>query len=59
MDGEIVGGGGVAPLAGGDGETCELQKMYLSSKLRGKGIAKKLFSNLLSLVSNKALVAAT
>lgn len=42
MDGEIVVGGGVAPLAGGDGETCELQKMYLSSKLRGKGIAKKI-----------------
>ncbi|EEG85173.1 hypothetical protein PROPEN_03543 [Proteus penneri ATCC 35198] len=41
MDGEVVGGGGVAPLAGGDGNTCELQKMYLSSKLRGKGIAKK------------------
>ncbi|MEQ5095203.1 GNAT family N-acetyltransferase [Proteus terrae] len=42
MDGEVVGGGGVAPLAGGDGNTCELQKMYLSSKLRGKGIAKKI-----------------
>lgn len=42
MDGEVVGGGGVAPLAGGDGNTCELQKIYLSSKLRGKGIAKKI-----------------
>lgn len=42
MDGEIVGGGGVAPLAGGDSNTCELQKMYLSSVLRGKGIAKKI-----------------
>lgn len=42
MDGEVVGGGGIAPLAGGDGNTCELQKMYLSSKLRGKGIAKKI-----------------
>ena len=42
MDGEVVGGGGVAPLAGGDGNTCELQKMYLSSKLRGKGIAKRI-----------------
>ena len=42
MDGDVVGGGGVAPLAGGDGNTCELQKMYLSSKLRGKGIAKKI-----------------
>ncbi|AOM41489.1 GNAT family N-acetyltransferase [Xenorhabdus hominickii] len=42
MDGEIVGGGGVAPLAGGDGDTCELQKMYLSSVLRGKGVAKQI-----------------
>lgn len=42
MEGKIVGGGGVAPLAGGDQQTCELQKMYLSSVLRGKGIAKKI-----------------
>ncbi|PHM74974.1 GNAT family N-acetyltransferase [Xenorhabdus kozodoii] len=42
MDGEVVGGGGVAPLVGGDGDTCELQKMYLSSVLRGKGIAKQI-----------------
>ncbi|WP_442959041.1 GNAT family N-acetyltransferase, partial [Providencia sp. PROV112] len=31
MDGEIVGGGGVSQVAGGDNETAELQKMYLSS----------------------------
>ncbi len=42
MDGEIVGGGGVSQLAGGDNETAELQKMYLSSVLRGKGLAKKI-----------------
>ncbi|CBJ79579.1 putative acetyltransferase [Xenorhabdus bovienii str. Jollieti] len=42
MDGEVVGGGGVAPLAGGDDDTCELQKMYLSSVLRGKGIARQI-----------------
>ncbi|MBI6550777.1 GNAT family N-acetyltransferase [Xenorhabdus lircayensis] len=42
MDGEVVGGGGVAPLAGGDNDTCELQKMYLSSVLRGKGVAKQI-----------------
>ncbi|OAT27041.1 GNAT family N-acetyltransferase [Proteus myxofaciens] len=42
MEGKIVGGGGVAPLAGGDQQTCELQKMYLSCVLRGKGIAKKI-----------------
>ncbi|MDC9614656.1 GNAT family N-acetyltransferase [Xenorhabdus khoisanae] len=42
MDGEVVGGGGVAPLAGGDSDTCELQKMYLSSVLRGKGVARQI-----------------
>ncbi|BET98347.1 GNAT family N-acetyltransferase [Xenorhabdus taiwanensis] len=42
MDGEVVGGGGIAPLAGGDSDTCELQKMYLLSILRGKGIAKQI-----------------
>ncbi|QTL39546.1 GNAT family N-acetyltransferase [Xenorhabdus budapestensis] len=42
MEGKIVGGGGVAPLAGGDNDTCELQKMYLSSVLRGKGVAKQI-----------------
>ncbi|MCP9267325.1 GNAT family N-acetyltransferase [Xenorhabdus sp. XENO-1] len=42
MDGEVVGGGGVAPLAGGDDDICELQKMYLSSALRGKGVARQI-----------------
>ncbi|HMB42995.1 MAG TPA: GNAT family N-acetyltransferase, partial [Luteimonas sp.] len=28
QDGVVVGGAGVAPLAGGDGDTCELRKMY-------------------------------
>ncbi|MEI9534470.1 GNAT family N-acetyltransferase [Moellerella wisconsensis] len=40
--GEIVGGGGVSPLAGGDKYTCELQKIYLSSVVRGQGVAKKI-----------------
>ncbi|HDU8649937.1 GNAT family N-acetyltransferase [Morganella morganii] len=42
MDGEILGGGGVSGLAGGDGKTAELQKMYISSRLRGKGLAKQI-----------------
>ncbi|SPZ22614.1 Predicted acetyltransferase [Providencia rettgeri] len=42
MDGEIVGGGGVSQVAGGDNDTAELQKMYLSSVLRGKGLAKQI-----------------
>ena len=36
-DGVVEGGGGVAPLEGGDAETCELRKMYFLSSLRGLG----------------------
>ncbi len=35
--GEAVGGGGVAPLTGGDGYTCELRKMYFLPQARGAG----------------------
>lgn len=42
MDGKIVGGGGISQVAGGDEHTAELQKMYLSSVLRGKGLAKQI-----------------
>ncbi|WP_300000519.1 GNAT family N-acetyltransferase [uncultured Cedecea sp.] len=41
-DGEVVGGGGVAPLACSQPDICELQKMYFSSVVRGRGLAKKL-----------------
>ena len=37
VDGEILGGAGVAPLAGADGETCELRKMYFLPAARGLG----------------------
>ncbi|KXF80373.1 acetyltransferase [Enterovibrio coralii] len=40
-DGKILGGGGIAPLAGEDG-VCELQKMYFRPELRGKGFARRL-----------------
>ncbi|MDR0219247.1 MAG: GNAT family N-acetyltransferase [Enterobacteriaceae bacterium] len=48
MAGKVVGGGGVAPLAGGDENTCELQKMYLSSVLRGKGVARQIVAQSLA-----------
>lgn len=41
-DGKVVGGGGVAPLLCSQPDICELQKMYFSSVVRGKGLAKKL-----------------
>ncbi|AXK72219.1 GNAT family N-acetyltransferase [Lysobacter sp. TY2-98] len=37
VDGEIVGGGGVAQLEGGDADTCELRKMYFLPQARGLG----------------------
>ncbi len=40
--GEVVGGGGIAPLAGSESDICELQKMYFLPAIRGKGLAKKL-----------------
>ena len=36
-DGAVLGGGGIAPLAGGDGSTCELRKMYFLPEARGIG----------------------
>ena len=36
-DGRVVGGGGVAPLEGGDEDTCELRKMYFLPEARGLG----------------------
>jgi putative acetyltransferase len=36
-DGVVLGGGGVAPLVGGDGDTCELRKMYFLPQARGLG----------------------
>jgi len=35
--GEVVGGAGVAPLAGADFEVCELRKMYFLPQARGQG----------------------
>lgn len=39
--GKILGGGGIAPLNNQPG-VCELQKMYFSPALRGKGFARRL-----------------
>src|SRR5688572_33490731 len=36
-DGVVVGGGGVAPLDGGDADVCELRKMYFLPEARGIG----------------------
>ncbi len=36
-DGRVLGGCGVAPLIGGDADTCELRKMYFLPEARGIG----------------------
>ena len=36
-NGIVIGGGGVAPLAGGDAAVCELRKMYFLPAARGIG----------------------
>jgi len=43
----IVGGAGIAPLAGAGEETCELQRMYLSFQHRGRGVGRLLLSECL------------
>ena len=40
--GRVWGGGGIAPLAGGDPDTCELQKMYFMEEIRGRGLGQAL-----------------
>jgi putative acetyltransferase len=40
--GEVIGGGGIAPLEGGDGDTCELRKMYFLPEARGRGLGERM-----------------
>ena len=40
IDGEVMGGAGVAPLDAGDADTCELRKMYFLPALRGRGAGR-------------------
>jgi len=44
---EVVGGGGIAPLAGADPSICELRKMYFLPEVRGRGVGSKLMNELL------------
>ena len=47
IQGEIVGGAGIAPLHGADPLTCELQRMYLRRDARGRGIGNALLEQCL------------
>jgi putative acetyltransferase len=46
-DDEVVGGAGIAPLAGGEASTCELRKMYILPAARGGGMGRRLLDRCL------------
>ena len=46
-DGVVLGGAGVAPLIGGDGDTCELRKMYFLPEARGLGVGATMMARCL------------
>jgi putative acetyltransferase len=48
QDGVVLGGGGVAPLDGGDADTCELRKMYFLPRARGQGAGAALMERCLA-----------
>ncbi|BDH47353.1 N-acetyltransferase [Salmonella enterica subsp. enterica serovar Choleraesuis] len=41
-EGQVIGGGGIAPLVGAKDDFCELQKMYFLPIARGQGLAARL-----------------
>jgi putative acetyltransferase len=47
-DGQVAGGGGIAPFACEYEQMCELQKMYLLPAVRGQGIGRMLMQRLLN-----------
>ncbi|MFI8415530.1 bifunctional helix-turn-helix transcriptional regulator/GNAT family N-acetyltransferase [Serratia sp. NPDC078593] len=40
QQGEVAGGVGIAPLAGGEPDYCELQKLFFKPQIRGLGMAR-------------------
>ena len=45
--GQVLGCGGIAPLAGADPDVCELRKMYLLPAARGRGLGKRMLTRCL------------
>lgn len=52
MDGQIFGGAGIKPLRDFESDVCELQKMYFSAEIRGKGLGKALIFKCLEQAKN-------
>lgn len=49
---QVLGCGGVGPLADGDGSTCELRKMYFLPELRGTGQGSRLLQHCLQVAGD-------
>lgn len=47
-NGEVIGGGGLAPLENATEEFCELQKMYFAPQARGLGLGKEIIEKSLA-----------
>lgn len=47
MEGRVVGGAGIAPLAGAEASVCELRKMYFLPEARGYGEGRRLLAHCL------------
>jgi putative acetyltransferase len=47
VDGRVVGGAGIGPLAGGTPSVCELRKMYVLPEARGRGAGRRLLGRCL------------
>lgn len=45
--GQVLGGGGIAPLLGGEPGVCELRKMYFLRSARGQGLGEALLKHCL------------
>lgn len=50
---EVVGGAGIYPTEGLPEHTCELVKMYLSKKVRGMGLGRKMIDHCLEVAKQK------
>lgn len=51
-DGKVLGGGGIKPLKDFENEICEIQKMYFSPCIRGRGFGKQLFEKCLQVAKD-------
>lgn len=56
VNGRVVGGGGIAPLRGGDENTAELRKMYFLPEARGLGAGSALLRHLLRVAQDFGFV---